>query len=389
MKNFLKIFLSLVILLSPLSAFAIHHGEEGEAKQSKMQVDFSLGNDFFAAGENVDLFQDVEDDAFVAAAMVNAFGKIGGDLNVAGSSLTITGDVGDDLRVAGANIVITGNTVGSAMIAGANVNIGDEAAFGDDSIVMGGMVNFSGEVVGNLEIKGGVVRYSGFTDGDLIIRVDDELLISENSKVSGKLTYSAKNEIEIPSGIAAEVVYLPRGKDMIASEVSESVSRMGDFNLFSNLFSLVIAFLAGMLLIGLFPNAAVAAADVARKKIWQSALVGSLLFLLPFFIGLILLISGVGVLVGGLVFAYWMLLLLFASAISGYVVGSFIFKQNSKTSFRKKLLTLFIGLILIAAVSFIPSLGGMLSFLIFIYSLGVVMLTEFNLYKSAKKAKLL
>jgi cytoskeletal protein CcmA (bactofilin family) len=383
MQRFLKIFLAITVLLLPLAAFATG----SEEKKPPQEVHITIGNDFFAAGANVDLSQGVEDDAFLVGATVNISGKVGGDLTAAGSNLTITGDVGDDLRAAGSNLVVTGNVVGSALLAGANVSVSNSAAFGAASKVAGGVVNFAGEVVGDLDLAGGVVNYSGSTDGDLKIIVDDELVISPDAKVSGKLTYTAKKQIEIPAGIAKEVVYLPKeSKDAGKSGI---VSALHGFDLVSKLFGIVIFFITGMAMLALLGKASVTMAEVARKKIWQVALTGALLFILPLFLGLILLATGVGSIVGVFVLLTWIILLLSAAVLSGYFIGSFILKQTTHTSFGKKLLALLLGLVIGAVVSFIPHFGGMLGFLVFVYSVGVVALSKLQLYKAAKTAKLL
>lgn len=385
MQRFLKIFLSLVLLLSPLVVFAT-----GDAENKPPVVDFHgvIGNDFYAVGQSVNLAEEVADDAFLAGTMVNASSKVSSDLTVAGSNVTIASEVGDDLRAAGSNLVVTSKVAGSVLLAGATVTVSDTASFGDDSKIAAGVVNFSGKAVKNLDIMGGTVNFSGVTEGDLKIRAKEQLVISPNAKVGGKLTYTAKEKIEIPEGIAKEVVYIP-DESKNSAEKNELVDSMESFGIASKVFSSLIFFIAGMFVLGLLGNASLTIAETARKQIWQSGLVGALLFLLPVFLGLILLITGVGSIVGVFVLLSWIALLLMGGVLSGYIIGSFVWKQSPKISYGKKLLTLLIGLAIAAVLSFIPKFGGLLSFLIFIYSVGVVALAKLTLYKAAKKAKLL
>ncbi|MFA5352105.1 MAG: hypothetical protein WC304_02385 [Candidatus Gracilibacteria bacterium] len=385
MQRFLKIFLSLMLLILPIATFAVGDTDSKPTIQTRL-----IGNDFYSVGQNVNLSEEVGDDAFLIGAMVNASSKVGGDLTAAGSNVTLSSEIGDDLRAAGSNLVITSKVAGSALLAGATVTVSDAASFGADSKIAAGVVNFSGKSIGNLDIMGGTVNFSGAVEGDLKISAKEQLVISPNAKVTGKLIYTAKEKLDIPASVAKEVLYLPsESKTATAEPAGLLASVEKDFGLMAKAFSSLIFFIAGMFVLGLLGKASFVIAETARNQIWQSALTGALLFLLPVFLGLLLLATGVGSIVGVFVLLGWIALLLTGGALSGFIIGSFIWRQNPDITYGKKLLALLIGLVIAAALSFIPKFGGLLSFLIFIYSVGVVALAKLALYKAAKKAKLI
>lgn len=385
MQRFLKIFLSLMLLLLPIATFAADATAE---QKPVVELQGVIGNDFYAAGPNIDSSEAVEDDALMAGATVNVSSKIGGDLNVAGSSLNIVGDVGDDLRAVGGNILVAGNVGGSALIAGGNISVSNKAVFNSESRIAGGVINFAGKTVGNMSLMGGTVNYSGVTEGDLKINAKDQIVISPTAKVTGKLIYTAKEKLDIPAGVAKEVLYLP-SESKTTPQGSGLLASVESLGLLGKAFSGLVFLIAGMFVLGLLGKASFVIAETARNQIWQSALTGALLFLLPVFLGLLLLATGVGSIVGVFVLLGWIALLLTGGVLSGFIVGSFIWKQTPDITYGKKLLTLLVGLVIVAALSFIPKFGGLLSFLIFIYSVGVVALSKLALYKAAKKAKLL
>ncbi|MDD3066511.1 MAG: hypothetical protein PHO48_01625 [Candidatus Gracilibacteria bacterium] len=383
MQRFLKIFLSLMLLILPVVTFAVGETDSKPTIQTRL-----IGNDFYAVGQNVNLSEEVGDDAFLIGAMVNASSKVGGDLTAAGSNVTLSSEIGDDLRAAGSNLVITSKVAGSVLLAGATVTVSDTASFGADSKIAAGVVNFSGKSIGSLDIMGGTVNFSGAVEGDLKISAKEQLVISPNAKVTGKLIYTAKEKLDIPAGVAKEVLYLPSESKTTPQE-GDLVASIKGFSIWAKAFSSLIFFIAGMFVLGLLGKASTTIAETARNQVWQSALTGALLFLLPVFLGLLLLATGVGSIVGVFVLLGWIALLLMGGVLSGFIVGSFVWKQTPDITYGKKLLVLLIGLVIAAALSFIPKFGGLLSFLIFIYSVGVVALAKLALYKAAKKAKLI
>jgi hypothetical protein len=213
-------------------------------------------------------------------------------------------------------------------------------------------------------------------------------VISPSAKVTGKLIYTSKEKLDIPTNVAKEVLYLPSESKNDTTQKS-LVGEVEGFSFVGKIFGVAIFFVAGMLILGLQGKASLVVADIARRQIWQSALTGALLFVFPVFTGLLLMVTGIGSIIGGLVLLGWIALILLAATLSGYILGSFIWKQTPDITYGKKLLTLLIGLVVAAVLGFIPKFGGLLGFLLFIYSMGVLALAKLTLYKAAKTAKLL
>lgn len=366
MKTAIKFFLAVILLVTPTAVLA-----EGSARSA---VSIEIGNDFYSAGELIELKNLVSDDAYLAGAIVNVAKKIENDLVAAGSTLTITSAIGDDLRALGSVITLASSVGGDAVLAGGVINFTENSTIAGDAKIMGGMLNFAGSVGGDLQLAGDEINFSGKVGGDAEIRVGEKINFSEGAKISGKLIYFSKKEIEIPAGVAASI------------ERKDFKKTAGDF--VGKLFTFLIGFVAGAVLLAIFGKSTATFASVIRTKFWWSLLAGVLALFAPL-LAILLLITMLGAWLGGILIAAWILALLVAGALVGFTVGSLIFKQKKETSYPQKLLTLAVGAVIFIAIGFIPGFGGILKLTIFIFTLGGLILTKFELYKAAQKAKLM
>jgi hypothetical protein len=380
MKNLVKISLSLMLLVMPLSLLA----ESEVDLPEKESIETSVGNDFYSAGSIVQTGSKVEDDAYLAGAMVSVTGEVGGDVVAAGSNIVVTGNVGGDLRLAGSMLSVLGKVGQSALLAGGVVNVGSEAIFGAESKVAGGVLIFSGQTNGNLAIAGDEITFGGVVNGDLLIEAE-KLEFTEGAKITGKLTYSVPKPLELPATLAKEIDYKEYKSG--AHEKAEWKSVFGKVFFYAELFSLAVAFVTGAVLLAFLGNVSVRISEIARKKFWHSLFFGLLALLTPLAI-LLLLISGVGALLGGLLLAVWLGLLLATMGLSAFVIGSFVLRPGKSTSYLKKLGILLIGMLITMVLGLIPGFGFPIQLTIFVFSLGVLLRTKQDLYKAAKKAKL-
>ncbi len=377
MKNTLKFFIILALLVLPNSVFA-----EQEIKQQSVSIE--IGNDFYSAGGLVELKQASADDAYLAGAIVNVDKRVENDLVAAGSALTITAEIGDDLRVAGSAITLTSGVGGDAVIVGGVVNIMESSTIAGDASIAGGLLNFGGNVGGDLQLASDEIIFSGSVGGDTEIRLGKSLNFGQDAKINGKLTYYSDKEIDIPAGVAASI----ERKDFNQAKNFIVAGKGGGFDLTGKLFTLIIGFVAGAVLLALYGRATETFATVLRTKFWWSLFAGVLAFFTPL-LAILLFASMIGVWVGGILLVAWILALLVTGALTGFTVGSLIFKQKKETKYSRKLIALAVGGVIFGAISFIPGFGGALNLTIFVLTLGALVISEKELYKAAKKAKLL
>ena len=375
MKSALKAFLAIALfcVLAPSVAFA-----EGDKKQS---VSIGIGNDFYAAGDAVELTSEVEDDAFLAGAIVNITKRVAHDLVAAGSTLTILSEIGDDLRAAGSVLTIASPIGGDAVVAGGVVNFTENSTIGGDASFAGGMLNFDGAVGGDLQLAGDEISFGGTVGGDAVIRIGQKINFADDAKIDGKLTYFSKKEVAIPDDIASTVERKNYEKIDDFTKKGFPKKAAGAF------FMLIVGFVAGAVLLALFGKASERFANTLREKFWWSLLTGAVTLFVPL-LAILLAVTVVGSWLAGILLAAWVLGLLATGAFVGFTVGSLLIRQKKDTKFSRKLLTLLLGWIVFVAVGFIPGFGGILKFTIFVLTLGAGVLTKVELYKKMKTAKL-
>ena len=378
MKKALQIFLAIAILFLPTTTMA-------SGKSMKEQsVSIEVGNDFYSAGGLVGLQGPVDDDAYLAGAVVNVDKKITNDLVAAGSALTITSEIGDDLRAAGSVVTLTSVVGGDAILAGGILNLSSDSSIAGDARLAGGILNFGGSVGGDLQLVGDEIIFGGLVAGDVEIRIGKKIDFVEGAKIDGKLTYFSKKEIEIPEGVASSV----ERKDSSKMDLQSGVFSPKRFDIAGKLFFLLISFVTGAVLLVLCGKSSEVFADTIRQKFWWSLLVGVLALFIPLLV-LLLVITMVGAWLAGMLLVAWILALAAAGALMGFLLGSLILRQKKDEKYSRKLLALAIGSVAISAIGFLPGFGGLFIFTVFVLTLGALVLSKIQFYKSAKEARIL
>lgn len=373
MTRLLKTLITLLLLVIPTTVFATCDFCEGKS------VSATIGDDVYSAGALTELSQPASDDAYLAGAVVTVAQEVENDVVAAGSSVTIAADIGDDLRAVGSLVTLTGSVGDDAVLAGGMVNVASGATVAGSAILAGGAVSFSGEIEGDLAIYSDETNFAGTVGGNVTIQ-SKKIVIDDSAKINGKLTYFAEKDLEISSGVASEV----ERKDPKVFSKGELASKGA---LVGKVFGLLVMLVAGAVLLASCGKGADVYASNFRKRYWRSLIVGALLFAVPLVV-ILLLVTAVGALLGVMVLLAWILTLISAAVLSGYAIGSLVWRKSDK-SYGAKLLTLIAGALIIAALGFVPLLGGAIQLVIFVLSLGSIALTKFELYKTAKKAKLI
>jgi len=359
----LILLIGLVFLLIPISVLAAQFktgenvavGKDETAKNlyvvgSHVSIDGTINGDLVGAGRTVDIIGNVENSLFAAGSVVNVRGTVGQNSRLAGGDVSIYGNVGEDLAIAGGNILITKDSVVSG-----------------DTMLAGSVADITGTINGNLYLVGDKVTISGTILGNVVARDVTSLKISENAKISGKLTYYSPNQAEISSTASVGSVDYHK--------VSKDMSKAGIFkpDYAYIVYSFLSVFVALLILIALFPRwmkyLAENAFDRPLPKIGYGFLA---LFATPIVI-LIALIVSVGLLaplVGLLGFIYATALIL-SAIISSLIMGVMALKLFAKNyNYEVDWKVALIGSLIIAVLGLIPVLGGLITFVFFLWALG-------------------
>lgn len=314
---------SVGFLLTPTAVQAQWMAEE------TLTVEENSSENIYVAAEEFILNGNSEQDVVAAAGRLVINGDVSGNLIVAGGEVEVNGAVVGDVLAAGGNVVVNGPISGDLRLVGGQVYVNSEDIYGD-LIVAGGSVSISEDTVvrGQRKIQGGALTFDSTQNPTTLSEI-----VGSNSQFEG-LSESLE-------GIA-----------VVASIIG----------FVFGLLALVGTVIANYLVIRFFPVLTENTLVTMKENALYSILVGIGLFIFAPILGFILLISGVGIPVLGVLAALASVAYIFAGAYSNYMVGRLILVQlNFENTGR--LLPLITGTVLIGILKLIPVIGFVFAFL--------------------------
>jgi cytoskeletal protein CcmA (bactofilin family) len=326
----------------------------------------SVDDDLYLAGGQVDLFASVDGDAVVAGGQLHLEGDVAADIIAAGGKIDLRGRVGDDARIAGGDVRVSA-TVGDDLIAaGGRIHLSPVASIGGRAWLSGGEVRVDGEVAGQLRASGGRVVITGSVNGDVELWAE-EIIIDQTAVISGKLHYRSANVARIADGarIDGGVVHTPVDVD-IRPFVAGA--------LFAMLAVLVSLIITAVVLYLLFPEFSVRVSRQIGDEPWLSLLTGLAVFAgVPLLI-VILFSSAVGVWLGLILLALYLVMLL-----AGYFIGALFIGNAGLGMMRRdeagkalRAAALSVAMIALAIVNLVPLLGSLLNWAVLLAGLGAL-----------------
>lgn len=280
-------------------------------------------------------------------------------IDAVAGSVIIEGTVNGDVSGVAGDIVIDGTVNGNVDVAAGSVRIGGTVD-GDVAIAAGTVLFREGSTVGGtVEIGAGEVQLNGAIGGDARIGAE-RITLGDTATIDGSLTYDGT---------------LEGNRDAVAGAITQDSSigqsALPEFDLFGSWVTTVYSFAAnlllGVVLVGLFPGFSRGVVDHARDQPLRAGVIGlGLLFAVPIIL-ILLPITIIGIpiaLLGGLLFAVAVWIgVIYGRFLLGAVVLSLVDSAN-------RWLALVIGLLIGALLGFIPLIGGLANFLVFLLGFG-------------------
>lgn len=329
-----KIFLTIIICL--FSIFTV------SAEENLDMQDEIKDSNLYESGENVVAEGKYDGIGFVAGADVEVnsntlFGAVAGqnirfngtttkDLFAAGASITINGVVNRDLYVAGQDVKITGNIDG-------NIYIASESLIIEETANIKGNIKFYGT---KLEVK--------------------------NAKIEGKLYHYEGIET---TGIDNLEIELMKNENTLT--IKEKIISVG-YSLLRYLFLfLIITFAFPKLLKNIKEKYAFR--TIADHLVTAGTGIIAM-FLFPV-IALLLLISNIGLSVGIILLALYIIFIYITTIVSGYVLGTIITEKVIK-KVKNDYLAGLIGITSVLLLTYVPYIGTLVSLISILYGFGII-----------------
>ena len=353
------------------------HGQDVYLAGPHVDVAQDVPADLVAAGGTVHVGASLAETAILAGGNVAIDGSVGDDVIAAGGDVVLRGHAGDDARLAGGTVRIAGRVDDDATAAGGTVRIERDAVVGGRAFLAGGEIVVAGTIGRHLRAAGGRVSIEGTVHGD--VRVDaDTLDVGPTARIDGDLIHRGSREprIDPAARIGGRVEHLP-----LPVRPGARV-----FTVFAWLFLLAAALATGAVMIGLFPRFTPAAALTIERDPWRSLGVGAaVVFGVPIAV-VALFVTGIGVPLGLILLAGYLVAVLLAYLVAALFVGMFgaerLRRERQPVPSRGALvLRLLAALVVLGIVRLVPVLGGLVSFAALLFGMGALAIQLYRAYR--------
>lgn len=377
MKKRMILFL-LGLFLLPGATFGATFSEEDYT-----YVDQQITDDFYAAGQTVEIANDVRGDAFIGAGKIGIAAGVSQDLMLGGDEILIDGEVGDDVRAAGRLINVNSTIKDDVMLAGQTVTFTPNSFVGGDLYLVAMFVDLEGEVNGDVRGAGRTVFINGPINGNLTLASVEKLRFGPEAKVNGSLWYRSSLRADIPEGVVSgEVTYMPRPVQKVERRAP---GVLAGFSVFSLLATLVFGFV--LLLASRF--FILNTAGHAYESTLQSIGIGFLILIVTPILFIILLATVIGIPLAFILIASWLIALYVAKVTAAFLIGFKILRVSPKSTFGRVFLSFAIGALVFALIGLVPVVGWLINFIFVLIALGALTMNYVGLASNLRKKKLL
>lgn len=360
-----KIVGALLLFLLPLIAWvgvaqaqSFRSGVNATVPQGE-RVDSSL----WASGRNIDIAGEVNGDVFCAGMHVSVSGTVKGDVICAAQTINITGTVEGDVRLAAQTVTIGGDVRQNASLASQTFTLAGDGRVGQDLSAAANDVIINGAVGRDVAMAGATLSINSQI-GRNVKAESPDVVLQENARVGGNLSYTSKQDAEIRDG--AQVTGSTNRSEPEQKPESDTVLVSGVGVMLYVIASLMILSLA---LILLFPGAVREVTGYALAAPLRVFLYGLLaMFAVPAVL-IILAVTILGIPLALLLLLVWLLILWLAGPTFSYYLGRLLLQSRSNNPFLAMVLGAFIVLVLF----FIPILGWMLWLFAMIMGTGMLL----------------
>lgn len=327
MKKLLLLFLGCGFLFTA-QAYRIEWGRTVTITQP-------VHEDLYVAGGTVTINAPVYGDLIVAGGTIFLNDTVANDLLLAGGTVHFNGYVADDLRCAGGELHILQNVGGDLVITGGRVDVARSVIINGGLVTGGGDVTFDGTANGNIRSAAGIMRFNGtglgnfeFHGGTLVLNGEvkgqsviaaRQLQFGSHAVLGNNVRYwTERGQVDFGKSLRnGTAVYDPSLKIR-----TNSWYFLGRSTVLGLIWYLSTVFIFILLLQYLFRSTFRRAGDTVDESMLKSLGSGLLFFVcVPVLIG-VLLITVVGIPVGLILMAGYILLLLLATVITSLVFAN-------------------------------------------------------------------
>jgi hypothetical protein len=322
----------------------------------------TINDDLYVAGGTITVDGNVNGSVIVAGGTVTITGTVAHDVMVAGGTITVSGHVGGSIRAAGGNLTLNAPVSEDVVVAGGTVTFGSQGSVGRDLVMAGGNATVSAPITRNVLVASGTLTIRNHVGGDVRGRVDH--LTLDGAQVGGNLDYTSNNQV-------AEI----NGAHVNGTTTQHPAPSTGGINpVISWLQGLIGIIVLGLIFLFLVPRLSTRSIDTLRAEPWVSLGFGAIILIVTPIVAVLVFLVGllIGVWpLGLLMFPLWLLTLALGYVVAGFLLGRLIFARLGWGGYHDAL-AMVAGLLVLAVVTVIPILGGLIGLAAVVFGAGAL-----------------
>lgn len=374
----------MVVCLSLIVSINVYGTQFRGGDNIVVRSDDVIEDDLFIGANRLTILGTVEGDLIAGGRNIDVNGEVLGDMIAGAEVISISGRVMDDVRLGAREITSTGIVGSNALCFCQNLRLRDQSEIGKDLTVYAGEAEIEGRIGGRLSGATGSMRVAGRIDGDVEVTTGS-LIILPTAEITGDLIYTSKKPAEIGEGarVGGQVVY--RVKEEVKTKVT-----LPKFGKILHRFKWVfrIIFFIGSLIVGLVsvaiaPKLSKDTADTIKGSPWKCLGLGLLLFVVVPIAVFIVSLTGIGLPLGIIVLALYLICLYLSSIVFGIFIGrSFfgLFRPDTSTYWA-----LLLGIVILFLLGLIPYAGWVIGFIVLLFGFGAIILATHRKRKELKE----
>ncbi len=295
-----------------------------------------------------------------------------GDLEVFGGDVTIRGTVDGDLRAFGGNVRIEGTVTGDVEAASGNLYISGTVEGNVQTGSGNVQLTESATVGGNFEAGAGTVIVAGSVDGNAKIGAET-ITLAPTASIGGNFEYDGTLDRADGAQVGGTVTQNP---DL---SIGGPIPQIPD--LFFSVYFLVVNFVVGAILLLAFPAFSRGLVERTRERPGVTGVVGlGTLIATPVALVLIAItIVGIPISLVGL-FVY--IVGIWLGVVYGrYLLGAWLL---SLADYENRWVALVVGLVVMAAATRLPVVGGIADLAVLVWGLGALAMGVYAGYRNRR-----
>lgn len=358
-------------------------GHPDWGKRVVLKAGQEIFGDYFAFGSTVEISGSVHGDVYAAGGEVLIDGTVDGDVIAAGGKVLLSGRVTQDARLIGGEVTVSGQVERNASIAGGDVHFTDGAHVQGNLLAGAGNFLLAGETGQDARVGAGNVTVSNKIAGNLAVAAANIRLTSRAS-VGKHFRYWGEDEPSIDEG--AEVLGTISRREIPESFAGDRFKRVfAGVKVVTGIVSFVSTLLLGLLLLHVYPVFSQNVAETIQERPWSSVGIGGALLVGGPLLVLLCLVTVVGIPIGIILGALFLVTLYLARVFVMLWAGERILKALRGSP--SPAWAFAAGLFLYSALLMIPLIGGLVTLVTIAIGFGAMMITKKELVGSLQKQR--